>query len=520
MGETGKADGDETDLLAARTISAGELAAGNREGPEASILCFGIVWHPDVRRVGAVAPLHFSGAGHAELSRLTPSFNDWDSPLTDQFVSRSPIVLRRMSADEFEITPPGGRMAVEVNGRPLVAATRFSMLELGHEIILKLGNSVVLALFDAPAATHGRRWAATGELLGISQSIVEVRMSIERVAASRLPVLILGETGTGKELAARAIHAASDRAHHPMVSINMAALAPSLAPAELFGARRGAFTGAVADSAGLFEQASGGTLFLDEIGDTPAEVQPMLLRALEAGEVQRVGETRPRAVDVRVIAATDRALHEAGREAAFNRPLLQRLAGIEITMPPLRERRVDIGLLVRHFLADESDGLPRLAPGRALAERVCAFALAPWPGNVRELFNAVRRLRLGDSAFAIRQPYASRPPRPAATPRGRRPSSSNRGYRDPLEIGEEELLAALEASKWVIKGAADALNISRTSLYELMARSEAVNSIEELSDQQIHTTLRTVEGGLDRWASHLRVGRDALRKRILQLARD
>jgi DNA-binding NtrC family response regulator len=209
---------------------------------------------------------------------------------------------------------------------------------------------------------------------------------LRRAAPARLPVLIRGESGSGKEVAARAVHALSPRADEPFVPVNCGAIAPELAEAELFGHERGAFTGAIASSPGAFGAANGGTLFLDEIGDLPLPLQVKLLRALEAGEVKPVGSPRPRRIDVRIVCATHRDLKKLVRAGAFREDLYYRLAGVSVELPPLRDRRDDIVPLAEHFLRQESFGVERHfsvdARARLLAHR--------WPGNARELRHVVQ----------------------------------------------------------------------------------------------------------------------------------
>lgn len=213
---------------------------------------------------------------------------------------------------------------------------------------------------------------------------------VTRVAETGSSVLITGETGTGKELVARALHRQSPRSNKPFVAVNCGAIAPTLVESELFGHVRGAFTGAVQQKGGLFEEADGGTLFLDEIGELPLELQPKLLRVLQEGEVRRVGENRSRQVDVRVLAATARDLRAAVSNGHFRDDLFFRLAVVELHVPPLRERREDIPLLAKHFVTDiavrEGRPAPEISPG--VAE---ALSQQAWPGNVRELGNFMER---------------------------------------------------------------------------------------------------------------------------------
>jgi DNA-binding NtrC family response regulator len=223
----------------------------------------------------------------------------------------------------------------------------------------------------------------------------EVFTLLERLVASDADVLIQGETGTGKELCAEALHAGSRRAGKPFVVVDLAGLAPALIESELFGHVKGAFTGAQADRAGAFERAQGGTVFLDEVGELPPEVQPRLLRALERRQVKRVGANNYRALDVRVLAATHVDLEASVKAGRFRGDLFHRLAVLRVTLPPLRERPEDIPLLIDTVLSRA--GRP---PG-ALSEQTRALLTQyPWPGNVRELRNVVERVvSLGEEAL-------------------------------------------------------------------------------------------------------------------------
>ncbi|MFM7412276.1 MAG: sigma-54-dependent transcriptional regulator, partial [Planctomycetota bacterium] len=233
-----------------------------------------------------------------------------------------------------------------------------------------------------------RRAEGATHLVGDSPGLDGVRRLIARVAASEATVLIRGETGTGKELVARAIHEGSPRADGPLVAVNCGALPEHLVESELFGHRKGAFTGADEHRAGLFEVADGGTLFLDEVGELPKALQSRLLRALESGEIRRVGDNLPITVDVRVVCATHRSLEEMVKGGEFREDLLFRINTFEIVIPPLRDRRADIPVLVDHFVRlsrPQTSARAPVADDSALA----ALAAHAWPGNVRELANVV-----------------------------------------------------------------------------------------------------------------------------------
>jgi two-component system response regulator AtoC len=239
-----------------------------------------------------------------------------------------------------------------------------------------------LARSGAPSGTAG--------IIYRSPAMAQVMTLVERVSGSASSVLVTGETGTGKELVARALHGEGCRKRGPFVAVNCSAISSSLMESELFGHVKGAFTGADREKQGLFAAADGGTLFLDEIGELPRELQPKLLRVLQEGEILRVGETRPRKVDVRVLAATARDLREEVEKGRFRDDLFYRLAVVEIQIPPLRERPEDIPLLAENFIsriaAREGRPFPKIQ-----ADALEMLRSYPWPGNVRELENFMEK---------------------------------------------------------------------------------------------------------------------------------
>ncbi len=237
-------------------------------------------------------------------------------------------------------------------------------------------------------------------IVGSSSALRAVLADLARAAGTDATVLILGETGTGKELAARAIHRNSKRREGPFVVVNCGAIPDTLVESELFGHRRGAFTGASEDRKGKFEIAAGGTLFLDEVAELPLLLQPRLLRVLQEGEIDKIGAPEPIRIDVRVVAATQRDLAARVREGTFREDLWYRLNVVPLTMPPLRERREDLPLLVEHFLLKHTRRherpIPRLSP--AVLDRMERY---DWPGNVRELENLIERLVVLTSADMV-----------------------------------------------------------------------------------------------------------------------
>ena len=258
----------------------------------------------------------------------------------------------------------------------------------------ELTQAVRQAVSRAPASvtSSGEGDGSELPLIGRSRAMQDVYRMITRVLRNDLTVLVTGESGTGKELVAEAIHQLGSRRTGPFVAVNMAAIPRDLLESELFGHERGAFTGAHSQAIGKFEQANGGTLFLDEIGDMPAEAQTRLLRALQSGRIRRVGGRQEIAVNVRIVAATNRDLAPMIADGRFREDLFYRLNVVPIELPPLRERAEDVGALTRHFLAQaKQEGLPAHTISEDAVERLTARS---WPGNVRELRNVVFRLAL------------------------------------------------------------------------------------------------------------------------------
>ena len=242
--------------------------------------------------------------------------------------------------------------------------------------------------FGTSSTFRGIEWRSS--IVGASPSLQDVARIIELVAPRRCTVLIAGETGTGKEVAARAIHMASDRCHLPMVAVNCSAIPEPLLEAELFGHTKGAFTGATAARTGRFEEANNSTLFLDEIGDLPMELQGKLLRVLQERELQRLGSSETVKLNVRVIAATNRDLRQRVEQGKFREDLYYRLNVVALLMPPLRERLQDIPALVRHFVERicTLERIPVKSVPAAVLNHLQAYS---WPGNIRELENMVER---------------------------------------------------------------------------------------------------------------------------------
>jgi DNA-binding NtrC family response regulator len=308
-----------------------------------------------------------------------------------------------------------------------------------------------------------RPGAESGEILGASPAVKSLLEQIGLVAATDSTVLILGETGTGKELVARAIHDRSARRERPLVKVNCAALPRELVESELFGHEKGAFTGATQQRRGRFELADGGTLLLDEVGELPLEAQAKLLRVLQEHEFERVGGTRSLRADVRVVAATNRDLARQVDAGAFRSDLYYRLNVFPLALPPLRERREDIPGLIRHFVgrAARKLGKPLEGPSPAFLARAAAY---DWPGNVRELENVVERAAIL-ARSALLEPDGSFPVRAGAGPEPRPPARHDNARLQAVE--RDHILGVLEETHWVIegeKGAARVLGLNPSTL--------------------------------------------------------
>jgi len=318
--------------------------------------------------------------------------------LTDGAVSRTHLLVEVIGGG-VRLTDQGSRNGSFYGGAKFeaVVAQAPARIRVGKTELELLPRATVLS--GPPPSQAGR----FGGLVGRSLEMRRVFALLERLAKTDTDVLVCGETGSGKEICARALHERSRRAKGPLVVCDLAAVAPTLAASELFGYAKGAFTGAARDHAGLAERANGGTLFLDELGDFSLELQPNLLRLLERREVRRVGEGDYRRIDVRVIAATHKDLQAEVKAGRFREDLYHRIAVATVTLPPLRERREDIAPLIDALL--ERMGKP---PSALSAETRALLLAHPWPGNVRELRNVVERVvALGGAPVEAEAPAAA-----------------------------------------------------------------------------------------------------------------
>ncbi|MDE6010747.1 MAG: sigma-54 dependent transcriptional regulator [Muribaculaceae bacterium] len=310
--------------------------------------------------------------------------------------------------------------------------------------------------------------AASGQfdrsgIIGRSKALQDVLATVERVAPSDAPVLILGENGTGKELIARALHVNSRRATHPFLEVNLGGIPSSLFESEMFGHVKGAFTGAVAARKGRFEEADGGTIFLDEIGDLDPAAQVKMLRVLQEHTFQALGDSRTRRTDVRVISATNADLEARVTDGTFREDLFYRINLITLRLPPLRERRDDIPLLVRHFLQDAARR-HQLSEPEISSEAMTMLTRLPFPGNVRQLKNMVERAVLINSSGRLE---ASDFP---TTSQNVAPRTSSDTGATLADIERNAIMANLESHEWNLSKTALSLGITRQALYRKMEK--------------------------------------------------
>jgi two-component system nitrogen regulation response regulator GlnG len=457
-----------------------------------------VVAHSDRERIGERAPLAALESGRGVvLSRLEPLFSPPrggpQRPLAEVHVSRSPLVIeplgRGVRLDASRCPKP-----VSVDGVALSGSLGLPAERLDQGVVLVLGRRVALLLHRIDPLA-GQEVQDCG-LVGASAALAALHREIARLAPGAVPVLVRGETGSGKELVARALHLLGPRRQRPYLAVNLAALPPSLAAAELFGAARGAYTGADHARPGLFTRAERGTLFLDEVAEAPLDVQALLLRALETGEIQPVGGEPVRTVDVRVVAATDADLEAAVAAGRFRAPLLHRLEGYVVRVPPLRERRDDVPRLLRHFFDQELRALgARREPPWPSADQIVRMLTAPWPGNVRQLRNVARRLAVGSEIPALAN---------APLPETEAPK-------------DDQILDALRRHDYRVQSAAHELGLPRTSVYERLARITGRRSPAALARGDVESALSAAGGDVREAAARLEVSLPALRRRLGQL---
>ncbi|TXS96302.1 sigma-54-dependent Fis family transcriptional regulator [Parahaliea maris] len=508
------------------------LAASLSADSGQSVLSLTILFHPDPERIGDYWEGELKSRRRSlQLGRHQPEFTGpRGSPrgLDDDHVSRQSLQLS-FGRDGLQLRRHTNACRCRLNGHVLGGqdlggespggdAIFLEPAQLAEGCVVQLAHTVVLWLHTGPPRGANPTGVAQS-LLGRSAGMCALRREIARLGATDFDVLVLGETGAGKEEVARALHRASPRSGRALVPVNMAAIPETLAPSLLFGSARGAFTGAGAASRGFFRQAEGGTLFMDEIGAVPPAIQPQLLRALQQREIQVVGGDLV-AVDVRVIAATDSPL-DAG-DCNFSSALRHRLGSLEIRVPSLRSHREDLGLLLWHFLRTEAPGLgsESLLPGvqgdplavARWAELFQRFALYSWPGNIRELANAARQLLVASERQLVMPPGLESRMR-ADTGEVDAPAET---LPERPRVDEAMFRRAHIDSEYEAAATARSLSISRQAVYRLIEDSGEFRLASDVPEKELETALAEAEGDVRQAALTLRVSYQGLRARMRQ----
>jgi len=561
------------------TIDFSLSTLGSADG---ALVGLSVLLHPNVARIGQVSAL-FSLAvgGTRRLSRLEPEFHwhgaDRGEPLASPVLSRTPIIIRGTEHGSISIENPAAIHAVLVQGQALLGQQEFPATDLEGGIVISLSGSVLVLLHWL---SGDRDPAPDLGLYGESLEIRRVREEIRRVADLDACVLIRGESGSGKELVASAIHRQSRRHAESYITVNMGAIPSSVGASMLFGHARGAFTGAANPSPGFFGSADRGTLFLDEVGETPRDLQALLLRAIREGEIQPVGEPRARHVDVRVLSATDADLNTMVERGQFAMPLLRRLEGYTIAIPPLRRRRDDLARLFFRFLTQELEATGELGkldepqPSQKpwLPASVVASLLDyEWPGNVAELETIAKRMAItnrqrkgfyldpmiaerlshgrphtapstaGASSQLARtetgpatvQPVTQQPltqPHgtpvvtvhpislaPTPLPPGQRPVTLPARGKDAASLEDAEIAQAMREHRFKIKAAAIALGVSRSWLNTRLESCQGIRKAKELQRDEILSAASAVGGELSAMAERLEVSEHGLKLRVKAL---
>lgn len=498
-----------------------------------------VLWHPDPAMIGGQY-LHSRSQDVLELNRFTPLFchpGQTGMPMAVGTISRTPILLRWQDAQSVMLEVPPSRMVVEVNGHEITDQINLSSSQIDQGVVISLGRSVFLCLHWMRSLPQ---FNLIPEIVGVGSAAIQLREQIRQMAKSDLPVLLLGETGTGKELAAKAIHQFSSRAHAPLVTVNMAALNETLAAADLFGAAKGAYTGAAQTRKGYFAEAAGATLFLDEVGNTPTSIQPMLLRVLETGDYRPLGASQDCRSSARIVSATDQNLYQS----SFNHALLRRLESLVLHLPPLKQRREDLGVLILHILAREPGEatLTSEFPGEILNSLFCY----DWPGNVRQLAQVIRRvclqLQAGQSpdlsglleqasAPAVLPSLTAVSANPRLSPGNldsslmgtnssahslaRNSHSAAQSRKKLHEISHDAVLTAMRNQRWEILAAAQELGVSRPSMYKLLEQHPQIRRAQDIPVTEIQSALQTSQQQIDRCAEILQTPAEALRRYLM-----
>ena len=495
------------------------------------LLTLTIIFHPDIDRIGEQAK---TTDNSLEISRLGPLFFqsiNQRRPLGDVYVSRQPIFMTKVGQD-WQLDATSSTTILSNAKSPDISTLLITKKMIQERFLMTLSGRIVLMFHFTQGA--GFTSGANHALLGVSDNIQYVRSLISNVSQLKAPVLIRGETGTGKELIAEAVHQNSSRRQQKMSSVNMASLPREIATSELFGSVKGAFTGAT-NRAGFFGQADKSSLFLDEIGEASLEVQVALLRSLESGVITPVGSEKEVSLDVRFIAATDCNLEQSIAQDSFKMPLFQRLSGLIIEVKPLRERPEDIAIILVKFLIEELGSTGQL--DKLINDQNNCYYWAwffaqccncSWPGNVRQLKNVslqlsmllmnVQNLNLFDwNKFIDNQLPKSVSMSCASTQQPQSDDVCKQPNRKPKDISDDEIFSVLESHHWQIKLAADFLHISRASLYLRMDANPNIRRVGHITSNELSCSFEKFAGNIDQMVSALRVSKPALRRRLNEI---
>lgn len=530
---------DPKDLDNTRTLSVSDDALWDSSAIDADKqqLCVVLAFHPDTSRIGEVCSLGYT-EDPIVFGRHLPQFAHLEGSSArgcdDDFVSRDAFSLRYQGS-HWQIVRRAGSSRLRIDGCELRNVAALTAEQLQGGVVLTVAERIVLHLRHRSSKASASTIPELAALRGVSPAMQQLRESTEAAAKSNGDVLLIGPTGTGKERIAGAIHTLSRRSGQPWVAVNMAAMPVDLASANLFGAAKGAYTGADANRQGFFQQANGGTLFLDEVGDTPPVLQPMLLRALQEREIQVVGG-KSESVALRVIAAMEQDPDQL-RET-FRPALRYRLGAYEVHLPCLKERSEDVALLAADFFNDQAgeaglswDVQSSVAGVTAWARLFEQFLLYSWPGNIRELQHAVAQIssvsrgelrvpstireRLGRPLSQLSAPKPA--PKPAAQVDLSEPEPTQ--IRESVarrldEVSDEEFMEAWRGAKYEVAAVAKYLGVSRPAVYRRLKSLRECRLAADVPLGELLSALDACRGDLSSTAERLAVSRRGLQTRL------
>lgn len=497
-----------------------------KEQPLLPVYYLTLIYHPVLERIGERAEL---GNDEEHLSRQHPLFfhphdirgKSGGRPLEVDYISRTPIRIVKDCEDTIIIYAEK-KHELRVNGHEC-NTMQLTVSSLDAGVVIDVHDCVVLLLHRSlPLLPVDNDFG----MLGFSHATEVLRRDIQKVSDLEVPVLIRGESGTGKELVAQALHSSSPRTAKSFVAVNIAAIPESLSSALLFGAEKGAYTGAARVHKGHFMEADGGSIFLDEVGDCPDSIQLALLRVLETKTIQPLGSASPRELNVRIISATDARLETKIKTGEFRLALFQRLATVELTVPPLRERKADIGFLLTTFLqeifvtlGEAGQWHHKLHSHSVTAQIYSRFCRYSWPGNIRQLKNYAMQMAVASRSETqlclpeLLQRNLPEAPREAPLTPKERPRQRAR----PRDIEQQALEQALCEQNWDIQAAARVLNISRASLYSLIDKHPKLRRARDVSNAEIIEAFRRYKGCMAILIDELRISMPSLRRRLREI---